>query len=294
MPWDHNGDQMDAYGEPKDLSKEALERSFEAYSKSNLLTKGKRRKSSLLELEPLPESDPLFLYPPVIGGYWDSGYPRMHLELQSQMKSLETGAQLLLFRENMTEFRKLVLALRDEDWSEEVQRKTNAWLTGRERSVLQDQILLIYSDRDGRDVYEFPWYYNRFENLLDSFLTLLLGEDKHNIARLYISRMPQNTHIKKHRDYAAGRLHRLHLVLATSPLVSFHVCDDDATCLPLRLEQGLVFEFNNELYHYVDNEGVDPRIHLVIDVAESRRTRTRLKKGQVCDFVRGSVASIVC
>lgn len=117
----------------------------------------------------------------------------------------------------------------------------------------------------------------------------------------------------------ASRAHRIHVVIATNPQVVFAQCaadgrgrgagrdvvaataallaaggragvDGDSGCVPIRVaEEGLVFELNNRLKHYVVNGGDEPRIHLVVDVAESPRQPIELRVGQTCDYSRGSL-----
>ena len=61
-------------------------------------------------------------------------------------------------------------------------------------------------------------------------------------------------------------------------------------CLPIHVtEEGLVFELNNRLRHYVVNGGDTPRIHMVVDVAEEPRTPLELRVGQRCDYSRGRI-----
>lgn len=48
---------------------------------------------------------------------------------------------------------------------------------------------------------------------------------------------------------------------------------------------------NNRLPHGVRNGGDAPRIHLIIDVAETPRTPRQLRVGEVCSY---SGATVVC
>ena len=253
------------------------------------------KKLTLLDLEPLETYDPLLQYPPLIGGRWASGYPRFDNSAKDKAHGLASGAQLPLFRWNQVKLRDYLLGLPLTDWSEEAARESNAWLTGREGNLNQFKpgthaIHLIFSDQKGEDVYEFPWSKERFALYLEPLLYKLLGNDAANVIRMQFALMPGNTHIKRHVDkggYSATG-HRIHLVVASSPMVDFHVCEREV-CVPIHVDEGLVFELNNRLEHYVNNEGSMPRIHLVIDVAESARTRTMLKKGQVCEYTSGRI-----
>ncbi|KAG7669900.1 hypothetical protein KSW81_008044 [Nannochloris sp. 'desiccata'] len=253
-------------------------------NKDDLSSLGKK---TLLDLEPLETYDPLRKYPPLIGGRWASGYPRFDNSAKDKAHGLSSGAQLPLFRWNQVKLRDYLLGLPLSDWSEEAARKSNAWLTGREGNLNQFKpgthaIHLIFSDQKGDNVYEFPWYKERFATFLEPLVQQLLGTDVANIIRMQFALMPGNTHIKRHVDkggYSATG-HRIHLVVASSPMVEFDVCEHNV-CVPLHVDEGLVFELNNRLEHYVNNNGSMPRIHLVVDIAESARTRTILKKGQL-------------
>jgi hypothetical protein len=253
------------------------------------------KKLTLLDIEPLETYDPLLQYPPLLGGRWASGYPRFDNSAKDKQHGLSSGAQLPLFRWNQVQLRDYLLGIPLSDWSEEAARESNAWLTGREGNLNQFKpgthaIHLIFSDQKGEDVYEFPWYKERFASYLEPLINQLLGKDVVNIIRMQFALMPGNTQIKRHVDkggYSATG-HRIHLVVASSPMVDFHVCEQDV-CVPIHVDEGLVFELNNRLEHYVNNNGSMSRIHLVIDVAESARTRTFLKKGQVCKYISGRI-----
>jgi len=252
--------------------------------------------ASLLDIELMPASDPLSKYPPLLDSVrWASGFPRLDLKSKDSEHGLASGAQLPLYRENVTVLRDYVLSMPAEAWQEEEQRKTNAWLAGRSSNLNEfkpgtSSIHLLFSDQSGDTVFEFPWWKYRFGRLINPILDRILGADKANVIRLQLALMPGGTHIKAHIDKGgySSEGHRIHVVVASSPEVSFHVCEVE-TCVPLHVEEGLVFELNNRLRHYVHNDGETPRVHLVVDVAESPRTRTRLHAGQVCDYTNGRI-----
>lgn len=59
-------------------------------------------------------------------------------------------------------------------------------------------------------------------------------------------------------------------------------------CVPLRVEEGLVYEINNAVAHMVQNSGTRHRTHLIVDAAEHGRPEPiRLRPGQQCVY-RGS------
>lgn len=118
----------------------------------------------------------------------------------------------------------------------------------------------------------------------------ILGSDIENIMRLQFARMPPGGVIKTHVDmggYSATG-HRIHVVIDSNPDVKFLVCQEEE-CIPIHVDEGLVFELHNRLHHSVENGGTRHRIHLVVDVAESKRVRRHLKVGQVCDYTGGVI-----
>ena len=252
-------------------------------------------KRSLLQTEGLPAGDPLLPYPPTIGGYWASGYPHLDNDSKDRQHGLSSGAQLPLFWWDSSGLKEYLLGLPPADWEEETQSKNNAFLSGRASNVHQFKpgtfsMHLIFSDQAGTEVFEFPWYKERFAKFLDPLIKEILGIDVVNIIRLQFALMPGGTHIKRHVDKGgySSTGHRIHLVVASSSKVSFQVCEAQ-TCVPLHVEEGLVFELNNRLDHFVDNDGEESRIHMVLDVSEEPKTRMTLKKGQVCHYDGGRI-----
>ncbi|KAF8065849.1 hypothetical protein HT031_002909 [Scenedesmus sp. PABB004] len=139
--------------------------------------------------------------------------------------------------------------------------------------------------------------------------------DARNVVRLQLARMaPGLADIRLHVDSGgyATRGHRIHVPLETNPSVAFDLCPAGppaaprgATnasagaaaraargaerpglegCVRLAVPQGLAFELNNRVPHRVANPGPGNRVHLVLDVFEAPRTRTRLPPGASCGY----------
>lgn len=243
----------------------------------------------------LPPGDPLLAYPPQIGGYWDSGHPRLDNDRKNRETGFAGGVQMLLYKEDVSELKKALLQMPEESWSPEVQKKENAFLEGREGNLNQfkpgtSAIHLIFSDRQGENVFEFPWYSQKFASLLEPMLRRLLGKDVQNIIRVQFAKMPAHSEIKPHVDSGgySEKGHRIHIVIASNPDVTFKVCER-STCLKLHTEEGLVFELNNRLKHFVKNDGDERRIHMVVDVSEQPQHRTKLSPGQLCHYNHGKI-----
>eukprot|EP00879_Flechtneria_rotunda_P012307 GHRR01012854.1.p2 GENE.GHRR01012854.1~~GHRR01012854.1.p2 ORF type:complete len:274 (+),score=100.54 GHRR01012854.1:1668-2489(+) len=60
-------------------------------------------------------------------------------------------------------------------------------------------------------------------------------------------------------------------------------------CVTVAASEGLVFELNNRLPHKVSNPGPATRVHLVVDVFEEPKLRTKLPAGATCEY--GGVSS---
>ena len=125
---------------------------------------------------------------------------------------------------------------------------------------------------------------------MDPVLKQILGDDVQNIIRLQFALMPAGGDIKRHIDSGgySAQGHRIHIVIDSNPHVKFVVCHGDV-CIPIHVEEGLVFELNNRLDHSVHNGGDAPRVHLVVDVAEAPRQRKDLAVGQVCAYSGGRI-----
>jgi hypothetical protein len=259
-----------------------------------------RGQVAISPVPPLAPNDPLAPYPPNIGGNWASGLP--YLNVETKTDGFKAGVELMLLKADVNKLKAELLSMPLEYWEDTYQSKYNAFLQGRESNLNQFKpgtktIHLIFSDQGGMDVYQFPWY-NKFAPLIEPVLNAALGSDVNKIIRAQFALMPPDTHIKRHVDKGgySQNGHRLHLVVSSAPQVSFHVCskhdreseDEEPPCLPLHVEEGLVFELNNRLEHFVDNDSEVSRIHMVVDIAESDRRRTQLKVGQVCKY-HGSI-----
>lgn len=244
----------------------------------------------------LPPDDPLHDYPAAIDSiHWDSGYPRLDNELKNTQVGFDGGIQLILYHEDLSDLKKAVFDLPRSYWEPETQMKENAYIAGRSSQLDRfkpgtKSIHLIFSDRNAENVFEFPWYRDKFKHLVKPLLQRLLGKHYDNVSRVQFALMPAQTEIKPHVDSGGYSTdgHRIHFVIASNPDVSFYVCEQN-DCMKLHTEEGTVFELNNRLKHYVKNDGLEDRVHMVVDVAESPRDRLPLQVGQICQYVGGSI-----
>ena len=66
---------------------------------------------------------------------------------------------------------------------------------------------------------------------------------------------------------------------------------DKGDCIPIPMDEGMVFEVNNRVLHRVSNKSPLDRVQLVVDVAEEPRVPQEIKPGTTCNYVR---ANVVC
>lgn len=91
-----------------------------------------------------------------------------------------------------------------------------------------------------------------------------LEEKFDGIAGLVVyPRMPAQTNIGQHidRGYYLKTVHRLHIPIVTNPDVYFLIGDTK-----FHMEEGRVYEINNQQRHGVSNSGDTQRIHLIVDI----------------------------
>lgn len=187
-----------------------------------------------------------------------------------------------------------------------VNQKDNARLGGRKANADRFKpncasMHLIFSDRQGQQIYEFP-YWKKFESLVRPLLEELfvnqlgVGSDYlRHIIRLQLAVMYPDSKILEHVDSGqwATANHRFHI-----PIVVPSTYDaTEFTMLPggknggeqvdVPLVEGRPFEINNAIPHRVRNDADSWRIHLLIDYAElpvPPANRHTLSPGAVCSY----------
>jgi hypothetical protein len=127
---------------------------------------------------------------------------------------------------------------------------------------------LIYNlplDWDGITDIE-PELLSDYKDLVDAInpLVLMLEEKysgKH--GRVLLVNLPAGESIPKHMDSGAYLqiVHRNHIPIITNDLVSFGVGQTE-----INMKENNCYEINNHKVHYVNNDGVSDRYHLIIDI----------------------------
>lgn len=198
-----------------------------------------------------------------------------------------------------------VEALPESAWSEEVQRRENAYLEGRDGFMAKFKAgtssrVLLFSDTNAEKVVQFPFLNEDMKAMVLPILRQI-GVEPENVARLQLAMMPPGSEIKVHVD--KGRwvrlAHRVHVPIVTDDDVVF-VSRVGGNMMRVPTKEGQAFEINNKSPHAVFNTGGTRRVHLLIDELEGPPAqRSRLGVGESCvyqalssepcgDAVRGS------
>lgn len=108
------------------------------------------------------------------------------------------------------------------------------------------------------------WYdslnFKKLENELLSIYKKHYGDGF--IHKIILANMPPNWSIQEHMDSGPSLMlvHRTHIPIITNEFVTFYVGNESKKML-----EGEVWEINNAQYHSVTNEGLDWRLHLIVD-----------------------------
>ncbi len=97
-------------------------------------------------------------------------------------------------------------------------------------------------------------------------LDLMRGTSAYELGRVLITRLPPGGRILGHRDDAGDYVNlrdiaRYHVVLQGLPGSLYH-CGNETVCM----RTGEIWWFNAHELHAVENNSVDDRIHLLVDV----------------------------
>lgn len=108
----------------------------------------------------------------------------------------------------------------------------------------------------------YPRYIKYFESTLNYFQSKILTGSNSKIVRLVLTRLDPSYGIPTHTDigHALQSVHRCHVAIVTNADCIFTVDGEKK-----QMAVGEVWEINNTIPHQVDNMGVKPRIHLMID-----------------------------
>jgi len=99
--------------------------------------------------------------------------------------------------------------------------------------------------------------------VLNPLLSSLSYEYNSSVVKCMFANLPATCSIAKHQDTAdiLVHSHRIHIPIQTSNNVKFYLDNEEYS-----LEEGFVYEINNQKFHSVKNLSRYDRIHLIIDL----------------------------
>ncbi|MGH7889613.1 MAG: aspartyl/asparaginyl beta-hydroxylase domain-containing protein, partial [Thermodesulfobacteriota bacterium] len=124
--------------------------------------------------------------------------------------------------------------------------------------------------------------YSRFpeaRTLVEAYNT-----DVHRVR--FMKLLPGGGEIERHTDsvdpdsgFRIGKLARLHFPIVTNPKVTFTIWDIRDRQINEHYQAGDCFVLDTQFPHRVINEGVEDRIHLVVDLLVNKNLRDTILSG---------------
>lgn len=120
--------------------------------------------------------------------------------------------------------------------------------------------------------------------LVANFMTILTKIEKLFKTKILCARILKviaNSNIDTHRDpsyfdFNTGTVARIHIPIQTSPNVSFYINNQK-----FHLDEGNMYYTNIYKLHKVENNGLEDRIHLVIDVELNDFLKDKIKENNM-------------
>ncbi len=155
----------------------------------------------------------------------------------------------------------IVCALREEEWDADPFRQ-RAYKAHRDTQTVN--LVFDYDFRHTEPTLH-PMYHTLAPQLDPIFKAIAKLRDwRGNIIRVLLARLKAGGAIASHVDqgFSLMHSHRLHIPIVSNELVTFTI-EDERICM----REGEVWEINNARKHSVTNQGAEPRVHLIVDVA---------------------------
>jgi hypothetical protein len=169
---------------------------------------------------------------------------------------------------NVDELKKYVSSFIDQ-WEIDTDRQKEHVLHSSTQTYVMQDFSLDWKVGDG---------YNPTRKCEDEKLWSLVNpiisdaEQIHNgkSARILLVKLMPGENIIPHKDYGhyLGLFRRHHLPVITEPRVLFTIQDEN-----LSMEQGDLWEINNNKFHSVHHMGKEIRVHLLFDIAPNKFLR---------------------
>ncbi len=162
---------------------------------------------------------------------------------------------------NVSNFAKIISNIDENKWKEWSLRQTKF-----EVHKNTNSIPFIWNKWDAKNRLINLDYMNQDTQLwtmLSPFLSKLVRKYDGLIVNCLFARLPAGSDIKPHKDISINLLlvHRIHLVIISSPLVKFFIDKN-----PYEFPVGRIFELSNDRIHSVINNSNEDRVHLIVDV----------------------------
>lgn len=180
-----------------------------------------------------------------------------------------SGIKKLNFRldpVNLVGFREFVSLLTDDHWSDWDFRQTRGDVHKETQTIRLLWLDLLIKHYTYADSIKFDLLDEATKYLSNLFI-FLENYYSGSVCRVILTKQNPHSTIPIHVDkgFSLTHTHRIHVPIFSNNSVVF-CCGSDN----LNMEIGLVYEINNQLNHCVNNYSDDYKIHLIIDVIESR------------------------
>ena len=159
-------------------------------------------------------------------------------------------------------------------WLQDTHRQNSYWMHGDTQTL---RIIWLDNSWPATKVPQPENYFNGDSEVVESCLELSRFLEKHyqgTTLKLIVSKLIAGGKILEHWDKSLcfQSAHRNHLPIITNSQVNFYLNGIKNNFLA-----GNLFEINNQVMHYVENDSNEDRIHIICDVIENE-TLNNIKK----------------
>jgi hypothetical protein len=184
------------------------------------------------------------------------------------MNKPEQGIKQLPFTWDVTPFQQHVKTITENEWdSWSYRQKTFKRPHQHTRSIRVQWLPLDLKFYDNSKTEIFEPYYTNFNLYLSGLYKFL--EEYYNgvIYKIIITELKPHSVILPHEDSGFSLIvpHRVHIPVITNTDVIFGCGETILNMVP-----GNIYEINNQLQHFVENNSSETRVHLIVDVIEKK------------------------
>ena len=173
---------------------------------------------------------------------------------------------------DISKFKQKLLDMPQEMWDDENQEGNVKIIRPAHDKWGIKKIIFTFCDDFMMKVLDLPW------SMDESWSSLLLpiydaiNVDQSKVVRCLLASMPPGVTIPVHHDTGewVKYTHRIHVPIITGPEVEFLVGPNETDIISYAIEEGHIYELNNQAKHAVTNGMTDRyRVHLILDYVES-------------------------